>query len=387
MAAHLVQHHHSAALALLGGQVCQALVQALEHDVVQAVAASGAQFGVFLGRGVGVGNAVASALAARLVVHPQNGQACVLQHVHQPFKVGAARLVAIAAQVRKHARHRGRRAGAASPGVASADEVWPGRQQRGGVAFVAVDAKVARAAGFAQHQHQQRRLGLACVAGTQLGVAPHGQDGARVHAQRFGGNVAQRIDGVEGVDQVAQLGVVAHGGGKVLEHQQHRTHGHQHGGDEKPRVVQRVPQRCHRAHGLANQPRHWGHGQGAHGQRQLPVQQVARFLHIGLQHVGQHAGVNRNAVGQHEIGAKGRHQHQQASSGLERPAPRQQAEQGGVACSDQHHEGRQESPAANAGVAGQVEHFSPQRHIAHRGHPDTDPQHDPGGVQTLRRGL
>ena len=102
VAAHLVHHHHGATLALLGRQGGDLGVQVLEHHAVQALTAS-AQRRVFLGAGAGFAHAVAHALAARLVVHPQHGQAGVVQHIDQAFVVGRAALVARAAQVRVHA--------------------------------------------------------------------------------------------------------------------------------------------------------------------------------------------------------------------------------------------------------------------------------------------
>jgi len=262
----------------------------------------------FQRRGIDVGHPCTHALAARLVVNPEHGKSCALQHVHQRLEVTAALFMAVLAQVREHAGQRSRSARAAGPGVAHADDVFAG-QPRCGVAFVAVDAEIARAGRFTDHHDQcgwwracRQRQARILSDGGHLPVVPlRGNDG----------QIKQGIHAVEGVDLVAQLGVVAHERGEILKHQEGTPEGEGHTAYTHTQVCEQLAQ--HRAirHWRAPQPRHRGDGQAQHRQQQLPTELVACLTCVGLKHIDHHRCVHHDAVHPHVIGGKSGQQQQQ----------------------------------------------------------------------------
>ncbi len=98
VAAHLVQDQHGVLL-----QPVDEGLQVAQEDLVMALAA-GAQGRILALAQVLEGDAIAGALAAGLVVPPQDPQACALQHIEKAF-LGARASVAVvrAAQVGEHA--------------------------------------------------------------------------------------------------------------------------------------------------------------------------------------------------------------------------------------------------------------------------------------------
>ena len=216
MAAHLVHEDDHPPGATLCGQLGNALVQFVQHDGVVAFT-SFTVGGLFELGSAHLGNSGTDPLAARLVVDPQHRQSGMLQHVHQGLVVAFSFLVVFLAQMREHARQRCCGAGATGPDVAKAENVFLGQPWRG-VAFIAIDAKVARAGSFADH-HDEGRWRSACGQ-HQSGVLADGFHLAIVTFKRLRNHSANGIEAVEWIDQVTQLGVVAHDRSEVLVNQQ-----------------------------------------------------------------------------------------------------------------------------------------------------------------------
>ena len=214
----------------------------------------------------------------------------------------------------------------------------------------------------------------------QLGVAAQGHEGVGVQPQRLGGDIAQRVHAVERVDQVAQPGVVAHGGGEILEHQQQADHDDNDRAHQQHAVVGHVPKSWHLAHRAAVQPQQRRGRERQHRRHHAPVQQITGLFHIGLHDVDQHACVDGNAVGQHEIGPESGQQQHRGDGGFERPAPGQHAQQGGIACRHDDRKRQRKAPAAQRALPRQGRHLAPQRHIAGSGQPGAGQYNHPRGV-------
>ena len=298
----------------------------------------------------------------------------MLQHIHQAFVIGRARFVVRPPEMGKHARHRCRRAGAARPGVALAGDVFF-RQFGRGRAAVAIDREIDAAAGFAQHQQQQRRLDLACIAGAEPRVFAQGKNGRLVALKRPGCHRTQRIEGIERVDQVAHLGIVAHHRGDALK-EQHQHHDQQGATRQQcGQVGHGLARRVLQPDVLAPQQHAGQHRQHQHGGQQAPVEQVARLARIGLQGVDDHGLVDDNAVRHHEISAKSRRHAKKHDDRLERPAPGQQADQSGRGQANDQRQGKADGDRLAAAQVGQPGQRAPQRHVADRGDPEAG-EHD-----------
>jgi hypothetical protein len=133
---------------------------------------------------------------------------------------------------------------------------------------------------------------------------------------------------------------------------------------------------------LAPHPPKGRAGERQHYGRHAPAQQVAGFTHIGLQHIGEHAGVDGNAVSEHEVGAKRRNEQQERGDGLERPAPGEQHQQSRIARHQEHAKAQKKEPAVwRAARCVGIRQRAPQRPIAKGGDPQRYGQNDEGGRQ------
>jgi hypothetical protein len=127
MAAHLVHHHHHAAGAPDRIQRGDALVEVLEHDLVETLTPA-AQGRIFQRAGEHLAHAFTQALAPGLVVQPQHRQPGALQHVQQVLIRLAGGFMGLLAQVREHAGHRRLGVGAAGAHIAEIGQAALGLQ-------------------------------------------------------------------------------------------------------------------------------------------------------------------------------------------------------------------------------------------------------------------
>jgi hypothetical protein len=358
--------------------------QGLQQQGIRAFA-----IGAVLGRGhrtqKTVGNAVAHPLATGLVVQPVHAQAGALHQVHQALFVCLVQ--AGATPAREQAGHRHLRAGAAGLDVGEVHQITLGAQRlqaRRGRAGVTAQAKVRRARRLTHHHNHQRRTVMGGGRDAHAGIQAHGP-------QRLGGHgrLAQplhhhAVNHVERVDHVAQGLVVAHERGDALESREQRDHKHcerhQHGGTALPPLVPH----CHRPHGHA--PPHDRRQHRTHEQRhgKVSAQQALRFQPVGVKHVGHHAGVDHDAVGEHEVaghaGQQQQHNPQCAAPGTPHEGGQYGQERGAY-----HHGEREHDPQATGllHVRAQVNR-TPQRDVAHRGQPQRQQQFETDRVNAAR---
>ena len=330
MAAHLVQDDHRAGRIHLG-VLCRELTgQRPQQGHVLALARL-TQARRRHRAHLDVGHTVTHAFAARLVVQPEHRHARALQDVQQTLKALMTGHVVRAAQVRKHARHRGLCVGAARSHLREIHQVPLGLQRlelRRSVALIPAQPEIGRPRGLTHHQHNQRRRTCTACRQDDVRVSTHNLQHL-LRAFDLAHRVPpDRVSRVVGVDHVAQRLVVAHQGSQVLKAQGECRSSHQKS-QECPQCLapQQLPCR-HPAQRLTPPPNP-GH---SHAQQQRQPQsgreQVADLAHIGARHIGHHAGVNHDTIGDHEIAA-GRHRGQQQHAGWLEPArPHQKGQRG-----------------------------------------------------------
>ena len=143
-----------------------------------------------------------------------------MKHIDQAFVIVFARFKVFFAQMRKHTRDRCGCACAARHHAAQAHGVFF-RQLGRRVAIVAIETKIAHACCFTQYQQNQGWF-VGGLGGYQLGILPYGQQRFVVALKGLGSDHANGVITVERIDQIAQLGVVAHDGREILKNSQQR---------------------------------------------------------------------------------------------------------------------------------------------------------------------
>ncbi len=336
--------------------------------------AAGAQGRVLALAQVLEGDAVAGALAAGLVVPPQDPQACALQHIEKAF-LGARASVAVvrAAQVGEHAGHRHRGLGTAGVHVGEVDQALLGLQPRVGLASVAVEAEVLRPRALTHHQHGQR---LARMALPQVG-AP-GIDGDR--PQRLAGGLGLALGVADGgADQVArgdlqaQFLVVAEQRGQPLVIGQRHPGEQRQAGERHQQLAQQLAWPRPVAHRRAPQQPDRQRAKQRQVDGELRRKQVGDLGRVGLHDVAQHADVHQHAVLGHEVGGAGGRQDQQGQRRLEQPAERQQGQRQ-VEDRGDHQADRQHHAEALPARRGDRQQALPQRQVVEQQEGEADQQ-------------
>ena len=158
--------------------------------------------------------------------------------------------------------------------------------------------------------------------------------------------------------------------------EQHQHHDQQGAtGQQRGQVGDGLARRALQPDVLAPQQHAGQHRQHQHRDQQAPVEQVARFAHIGLQRVDHHGLVDDDAISHHEIGTESRRHAKQHDDRLERPAPGQQADQSGRGQANHQRQGHTDRDRLAAGQVGQPGQRAPQRHVANGGDPEAG-EHD-----------
>ena len=354
VAAHLMEHQQDAVGALVRWNRGDALVDVVEHHHVAAFAAgvtvSLALLAVQPIGGRGVWHAVADALAARLIVDPQDIHAGGLDHVEQRFVVILAGLEGFFAQGREHAGHGCERAGAAGVHILPIDDIARG-QLRCGVTCIAVEAEMVGAASLAHHEHEERRLLLIGKALAKCSARAHGDERLAFGDQGTNDRHARGVQAGDRVEHVAQLRVVAHQRCQVARHGADDGGSHRQRYGEKQRIADALAHHAHGRNAHTQQPPERNREHQHDTDEQAPAKQVGDFVGVGLQHVGGHPRIHHHAVGQHVVlGKRGDEGHRKPEES-ETARPRGEGKNGDQPARGQHAQNERRSHVEAGGSA------------------------------------
>ena len=249
------------------------------------------------------------------------------------------------------------------------------RQFRRGVARVAVEREVVCARRLAHHDHQQRRPGLGRVAGPQRGAGRDRQQLAAAHEQRPQRHVGGGVQRRGRVHHVAQLRVVAHQRRQFALHRQRSAAAQRQRRQQQQRVAPELRPQVHPRNPRTGQPQCRQRHHAQHVHHQAPAEQVARFVGVGLQHVGHHGRVHDDAVAEHVVLDKRGDQHDAQPQRLHPARPggqRQHRQRGG----EHQHRHRRDLGQVDAGRPADARQLKPQGPVGRHREVEAQPQHD-----------